>query len=134
MHVKVHLGGIYINASSYYSGASYVHTGQLFFNDTLSDLVALQSPYSNHSGSHMWNSADNIYATTGAYTLMNVQYVNSASGISSGLVTAVTLGVQSPTTSKVASESAGTGPASTTSMVINNSCGGRVGGRPFWFW
>ena len=99
MHVKVFLGGTYINASSYYSDASYVHTGQLFFNDTLSDLVALQSPYSNHSGSRMLNSADDIYATTGAYTLMNIQYVDSASGMSGGLITSITLGVTSTSSS-----------------------------------
>jgi hypothetical protein len=95
MHVKVFFGGTYINASSYYSDASYAHTGQLFFNDTLSDLVALQSPYSNHSGSPMLNSADNIHATTGVYTLMNIQYVDSASGMSGGLITSVTLVVTS---------------------------------------
>jgi hypothetical protein len=95
MHVKVHLGETYTNASSYYSSATYVHTGQLFFNDSLSDLVAQQPPYSNHSGSRMLNSADNIDETTGAYTLMNIQYVSSGSGVSGGLTTPLTLGVTS---------------------------------------
>jgi hypothetical protein len=49
MHVNVFLRGIYINALSYYSNATYVHTDQLFFNDSLSDLVAQQSPYNTHS-------------------------------------------------------------------------------------
>jgi hypothetical protein len=35
----------------------------------------------------MLNSADNMYATTGAYTLMNMQYVNSGNGMTGGLVT-----------------------------------------------
>jgi hypothetical protein len=51
MHVKVFLGGTYIDAASDYSNSTYVHTSQLFFNDSLSDLVAQQSPYSTQSGS-----------------------------------------------------------------------------------
>jgi hypothetical protein len=72
MHGKIHLGETYLNTSSYYSGATDVHTGQSFFNDTLINLVAQQSPCSNHSGSRILNSADNIYATTGTYPLMNI--------------------------------------------------------------
>ena len=117
MHVKVHLGGTYISALSYYSGATYVHTGQLFFNDSMSDLVGQQSPYSTHSGSRLLNSGDDIYASGGSYTLMDVQYMNSASGISSGLITTVTLGVSSTaSTSKTASttKSASTTKAAST--------------------
>jgi len=132
MHVKIFLRGTYINASSYYSDASYVHTGQLFFNDTLSDLVALQSPYSNHSGSRMLNSADYIYATTGAYTLMDVQYVDSASGMSGGLITTITLGVTS--TSSSSDTTSATASTSTISTGLSSCAGGRPGGRPFWLW
>ena len=132
MHVKVHLGGRYINETSYYSGAAYVHTGQLFFNDTLSDLVGQQSPYNTHSGNRMQNTADNIYASTHGYTLMNVQYVNSGSGMSSGLTTTVTLSVTSTETSNNGSTS--TASSVGTSQKPSNGGGGRVGGRPFWLW
>jgi hypothetical protein len=139
MHVKVFFGGTYINASSYYSDASYAHTGQLFFNDTLRNLVALQSPYSNHSGSRMLNSADNIHATTGAYTLMNIQYVNSASGMSGGLIAAITLGVtstssSSDTTAATTSGTIATASMNTISTGLSSCGGGRAGGRPFWLW
>lgn len=129
MHVKVHLGGSYINESSYYSGATYVHTGQLFFNDSLSDLVGQQSPYNTHSGSRLLNSADNIYASTRGYTLMNVQYVNSGNGMSGGLVTVVTLSVTSTQTTNNGS----TSTVGSTQRPTNGG-GGRVGGRPFWLW
>ncbi|CAF1062209.1 unnamed protein product [Adineta ricciae] len=95
IHVKVHLGGTYLNETSYYSGAKYVHTGQLFFNDSFSDLVNEQTPYTNHTGSRMLNSQDDIYASTNGYTLLNVQYMNSDDGFSSGLFTSITLGVTS---------------------------------------
>jgi hypothetical protein len=66
----------------------------------------------------MLNSADSIYATTGAYTLMDVQYVNSASGISSGLITSLALGVVSTSTTNTASTTAtGTTTPSTASST-----------------
>ncbi|UJR36934.1 hypothetical protein I4U23_029646 [Adineta vaga] len=139
MHVKVHLGGTYLNASSYYSGATYVHTGQLFFNDSFSDLVNAQSPYNNHSGSRLLNSADNIYLSGGSYTLMDVQYVNSGSGFSGGLVTSVQLAVtglssSNTTSATTAVSTTSSGTITTISTAASNSCGGRAGGRPFWLW
>ena len=116
MHVKVHLGGTYLSETSYYSGAKYVHTGQLFFNDSLTDLVNQQSPYDSKTGSRMQNSQDNIYSTTGAYTLMNVQYVNAVNSLSGGSITSVALGVDSPTeTATSISSTAGTNTVSTRS-------------------
>lgn len=81
------------------------------------------------------NSEDDIYATTGAYTLMDIQYVNSDSGISSGLITTLALGVTSTSSSDNSSTIAsGTTVAATTTTARSNSAGGRVGGRPFWAW
>ena len=132
MHVKVHLGGTYINVSSYYSGATYVHTGQLFFNDSLTDLVNQQSPYSMKTGNRMQNRQDMIYNSGGAYTLMSVQYVNSESGVSGGLITSVTLSVTSTQTANNGSTTAA--PTVATSQGPSNSGGARFGGRPFWLW
>ena len=98
-------------------------------------MVNQQSPYSTHSGNRLLNSADNIYATTGAYTLMNIQYVNAGSGLSSGLVTSVTLGVTS--TSSSSNTTSSTNVMASTSTITSqpsNCGGGRVGGRPFWLW
>jgi len=133
MHIKVHLGGTYISSSSYYSGATYVHTGQLFFNDSLSDLVNQQSPYNTKttSGSRLQNSADNIYQSGGSYTLMNVQYVNSDNGLSDGMITSVALYVESTTSDGTSTTS---GSSDSTSTTPSNGAGTRVGGRPFWLW
>ena len=60
MHVKVHRDGTYLNETSYYSGVTYVHTGQLFFNDSLTDLVNEQSLCKNKTGNRIQNSEDTI--------------------------------------------------------------------------
>jgi hypothetical protein len=130
MHVKVHLGGTYIDSTNYHSGATYVHTGQLFFNDSLSDLVVATAPYNTKTGTRLLNSGDGIYSGGGASTLMNVQYVNSGSGLASSLVTSVTLGVTSSN-----SASSSTLPSfSSTFTSTSNSGVVRIGGRPFWTW
>jgi hypothetical protein len=92
IHVKVHVGmNITSNSSGTYSGGHVSHTGQLFFNDTLTDLVALISPYSNHTITRTLNSEDSIYASAnGSVTLVLVTQnsANNYTGI-------VTLGVNS---------------------------------------
>ena len=129
MHIKVHIGGSYNPATGLYSGGTVVHTGQLFFNDTFSDVVAVQSPYVSHTVRRTLNSQDNIYLDGGSYTLMNVQYENSDLGFSGGLITTVTLGVSSRS---LPSDTTTTPNAASTETIP--SCGsGRAGGRLFWF-
>jgi protocatechuate 3,4-dioxygenase beta subunit len=54
IHVKVHVGG------------SVVHTGQLFFPDTLSENVYAGSLYKPWSSSQVHNTGDNIYKQAGS--------------------------------------------------------------------
>jgi protocatechuate 3,4-dioxygenase beta subunit len=54
IHMKVHVGG------------SVVHTGQLFFDDGLTDQVYLSAPYSSRGTPDVRNSADDIYRSAGA--------------------------------------------------------------------
>lgn len=54
IHMKVHVGG------------SVVHTGQLFFDDSLTDTVYASAPYSSHGTRDMRNAADDIYRSAGA--------------------------------------------------------------------
>jgi protocatechuate 3,4-dioxygenase beta subunit len=54
IHLKVHIGG------------NVVHTGQLFFDDDLSDTVFERSPYAAHGTRDTRNDADRIYASSGA--------------------------------------------------------------------
>jgi hypothetical protein len=61
IHVKVHVGG------------SEVHTGQLYFDDTLSDSVYAQAPYSSHPGRDTTNANDGIYAQGGRQSMIAIQ-------------------------------------------------------------
>jgi protocatechuate 3,4-dioxygenase beta subunit len=54
IHVKVHVGG------------NVVHTGQLFFADTVSRAVYRTSRYRSHGQADTTNAADMIYADAGA--------------------------------------------------------------------
>jgi protocatechuate 3,4-dioxygenase beta subunit len=54
IHMKVHVGG------------SVVHTGQLFFDDSLTDHVYKNAPYSERGRRDVRNSGDNIYRSAGA--------------------------------------------------------------------
>jgi protocatechuate 3,4-dioxygenase beta subunit len=54
IHMKVHVGG------------SVVHTGQLFFDDGLTDQVYQSAPYSSRGTPDVRNSADDIYRSAGA--------------------------------------------------------------------
>ncbi|CAF1046674.1 unnamed protein product [Adineta ricciae] len=110
IHLKVHVGmKVTSNTSGTYSDGHVSHTGQLFFNDTLTDSVALVSPYSTHTIVRTRNSEDNIYASSnGSVTLLTVTQ-NSATSWSG----AVTIGVNSTATPSAVSNGggdAGAGP------------------------
>src|SRR5437773_8308412 len=53
IHVKVHVGG------------RVVHTGQLFFPDTLTDVVYEKAPYSSRPDRDVRNAQDSIYVNGG---------------------------------------------------------------------
>jgi protocatechuate 3,4-dioxygenase beta subunit len=54
IHMKVHVGG------------SVVHTGQLFFDDDLTDRVYSNAPYDSRGTRDVRNAADDIYRDAGA--------------------------------------------------------------------
>ena len=66
IHVKVHSGG------------RVVHTGQLFFPDTLSDAVYKKSPYSSRPNRTTRNAQDSIYVNGGKLGMLKV--VKSGAG------------------------------------------------------
>jgi protocatechuate 3,4-dioxygenase beta subunit len=61
IHVKVHIGG------------NVVHTGQLFFDDTLTDAVFLKAPYSSRPNRTTRNANDSIYVNGGSRSLLTVK-------------------------------------------------------------
>jgi len=75
IHVKVHLGG------------NVVHTGQLFFPDTLTDRVYRRSPYRTRPARDTRNATDAIFRNGGSRSMLKV----ARSG--SGYVGAIVLGV-----------------------------------------
>ena len=61
IHVKVHVGG------------NVVHTGQLFFSDTLTDSVYKVSPYTRRPDRTTRNAQDMIFQNGGARSLLTVR-------------------------------------------------------------
>jgi protocatechuate 3,4-dioxygenase beta subunit len=76
IHVRVFVGG------------DVVHTGQLFFPDTLTDAVYKRSPYSSRPGRDTRNTTDSIYRNGGSRSLLKLTK-NGA-----GYVGKITMGVQ----------------------------------------
>lgn len=60
IHCKVHVGG------------STVHTGQLYFDDALTDVVYAQEPYASRGTRSTRNAADGIYGNGGAESTLAV--------------------------------------------------------------
>jgi protocatechuate 3,4-dioxygenase beta subunit len=77
IHVKVHVGG------------NVVHTGQLFFNDTVTDAVYRRAPYRARPNRTTRNSADSIYVNGGSKSLVRIRKQGT------GYVGTVTMGVHS---------------------------------------
>ncbi len=75
IHVKVYLGG------------NVLHTGQLFFPDTLTDTVYKKAPYSARPNRDMRNADDSIYRNGGSRGLMRVAKKGS------GYVSTIAMGV-----------------------------------------
>jgi protocatechuate 3,4-dioxygenase beta subunit len=76
IHVKVHVGG------------NVVHTGQLFFSDTLTDAVYKRSPYSRRPNREVRNAEDMIYQSGGRQSTLTVRRKGS------GYVGSIAMGVR----------------------------------------
>ncbi len=76
IHVKVHLGG------------TVVHTGQLYFPESIVTSVAKRAPYSRRGQPDTRNADDAIYRNGGKSSLTHVE--REASG---ALISAITMGV-----------------------------------------
>jgi protocatechuate 3,4-dioxygenase beta subunit len=61
IHVKVHVGG------------SVVHTGQLFFSDTLTEQVYKAKPYAARGNPDVTNANDSIFVNGGKRSLLSVK-------------------------------------------------------------
>src|SRR2546430_12520137 len=75
IHVKVHVGG------------NVVHTGQLYFRDSLTDAVYRKKPYSKRPGRTTRNAGDAVYRNGGQRSMLSVRGRRGG-----GHVAAITLG------------------------------------------
>jgi protocatechuate 3,4-dioxygenase beta subunit len=76
IHVKVHVGG------------NVVHTGQLFFSDTLTDAAYKRLPYSRRPSRDTRNAQDPIYQSGGRQSTLTLKRK------STGYVGSITMGVR----------------------------------------
>ena len=70
------------------SGGDIVHTGQLFFPDTLTDAVYTRTPYSRRGARTTRNATDGIYRNGGSRSVLEL----TKSG--TGYIGKITMGVQ----------------------------------------
>ena len=61
IHVKVHIGG------------NVVHTGQLFFHDSLTNAVYRKAPYTRRPNRDTRNATDSIYRNGGSKSLLTMR-------------------------------------------------------------
>ena len=71
-----------------YVGGDVVHTGQLYFPDSLTDVVHRRSPYNRRPGRTTRNATDPIFRNGGSRSMLKL----ARSG--SGYVARITMGVQ----------------------------------------
>ena len=76
IHVTVHVGG------------NVVHTGQLYFPDSLTDTVFKRAPYARRPNRDTRNAADSIYPNGGKRSTLKLKRSGS------GYVGSITMGVQ----------------------------------------
>ncbi|MFI8241267.1 intradiol ring-cleavage dioxygenase [Streptomyces sp. NPDC085866] len=91
IHVKVHTG-VTLTSDGSFTGGSTLHTGQLFFSETITTAVAKVSPYSTSTVTRTTLSQDSVYDGGGASSgLLTLTALGSSA--SSGYTGTLTLGV-----------------------------------------
>ncbi|MFF4540700.1 intradiol ring-cleavage dioxygenase [Streptomyces aureus] len=92
IHVKVHTG-VTLTSDGSFTGGQEIHTGQLFFNETITTAMAKVSPYSTNKVTRTTLSQDSVYDGGGASSgLLTLTALGSTAA--SGYTGTLTLGVQ----------------------------------------
>ncbi|WTX70866.1 intradiol ring-cleavage dioxygenase [Streptomyces sp. NBC_00647] len=93
IHVKVHTG-VTLTSDGSFTGGRELHTGQLFFNETITAAMAKVSPYSTNKVARTTLAQDSIYDDGGASSgLLTLTALGSTA--SAGYTGTLTLGVES---------------------------------------
>ncbi|MCQ9135234.1 intradiol ring-cleavage dioxygenase [Streptomyces hilarionis] len=92
VHVKVHTG-VTVTADGHFTGGRELHTGQLFFSETVTAAVARVSPYAANRVTRTTLAQDSIYDDAGASSgLLSLTALGGSA--SSGYTGTLTLGVE----------------------------------------
>ena len=74
----------------------------MFFNDTITALVAKTSYYLNDTTTRTLNTQDTVYtAQNGSYASLSLSYINSARGLEGGMLGTLTLGIDPTATPSI---------------------------------
>ncbi|MFE9877190.1 intradiol ring-cleavage dioxygenase [Streptomyces sp. NPDC005784] len=91
IHVKVHTG-VTLTSDGSFTGGQELHTGQLFFNETITVAMAKVSPYSTNKVTRTTLAQDSVYDDGGAPSgLLTLTALGSTT--SAGYTGTLTLGV-----------------------------------------
>ncbi|MFI6033096.1 intradiol ring-cleavage dioxygenase [Streptomyces sp. NPDC051315] len=92
IHVKVHTN-VTLTADGSFTGGQEIHTGQLFFSETITTRVAAVSPYATNTVTRTTLAQDSIYDDGGAASgLLTLTALGSST--SAGYAGTLTLGVE----------------------------------------
>ncbi|WP_230195944.1 intradiol ring-cleavage dioxygenase [Streptomyces sp. NBC_00080] len=92
IHIKVHTN-VTLTSDGSFTGGQELHTGQLFFNETITTAVAKISPYSTNTVTRTTLAQDSIYDEGGAASgLLTLTALGSST--SAGYAGTLTLGVE----------------------------------------
>ncbi|GAB7108147.1 hypothetical protein JCM4814A_64610 [Streptomyces phaeofaciens JCM 4814] len=93
IHIKVHTN-VTLTSDGSFTGGQELHTGQLFFNETITTAVGRLSPYSANTVTRTTLAQDSIYDEGGAASgLLTLTALGSSP--SAGYTGTLTLGVES---------------------------------------
>jgi protocatechuate 3,4-dioxygenase beta subunit len=92
IHVKVHIGGK--RTKKAYSGGHVCHTGQMLFDESVTDAVYATSPYAASTVARVPNAQDRVYSQQGGRRSMP----KLSGSVGSGYLGKIALGVDPGTT------------------------------------
>ena len=95
MHVKVHVGSSLTNMSGaiFAKGGHVSHTGQLYFNDSMTDEVAKLSPYTSQSVRRTRNAEDMLFGQSKGSTMIIPVRLLSSNGLRGAVSGDITLAI-----------------------------------------
>eukprot|EP00029_Vermamoeba_vermiformis_P009119 TRINITY_DN4444_c0_g1_i1.p1 TRINITY_DN4444_c0_g1~~TRINITY_DN4444_c0_g1_i1.p1 ORF type:complete len:294 (+),score=15.12 TRINITY_DN4444_c0_g1_i1:30-911(+) len=126
IHVKVHINSTLEDSSDTIIGGHVTHTGQVYFNDTIDNQIAMLAPYSDRASILTPQNSDSIFVNQGGIdSLLDLQFIDKDTEYIGGLVASIILGVEVPTPNTnspgVDSPTANNNPVANSPISNNNT-------------